>query len=274
MSTEQHDMAADWFLFLKKKNQFKPQKNWCVAKAKRFVTLSSSLCCWSPLRKCWKISEIGLLGATALWKNILLPLSNGLHLMLLADVDVCNVTQTKQGPVFQCIISSSRPPEELRQIKIPFPLFPLVVLRAEDCAVAWVPMKKPLSVWAVKALSAQRGWSLPSVFITPVSLIDSLFALSCLSAGSHCPPSPQKIIWTWPVQYKLLPQRTYTHRCTNVYMYSESTHRLSFSLRELDSPCMDPWIPHNTSCWLINNSILSVSKRVWVQPHLHPRHLS
>lgn len=56
---------------------------------------------------------------------------------------------------------------------------------------------------------------------------------------------------------------------TNLYMYSESTNSLSFSLRELDSPDMIPWIPHNTICWLINNSGLSVSRHVWIQSHLH-----
>lgn len=55
------------------------------------------------------MSEIGLLGATASWKNIVLPLSSGLHLML-ADVDVCNGTQTKQGPVFQCITAAADHP--------------------------------------------------------------------------------------------------------------------------------------------------------------------
>lgn len=32
---------------------------------------------------------------------------------------------------------------------------------------------------------------------------------------------------------------------------------------------VDPWISHNTICWLINNSILSVSEHVWDQSHLH-----
>lgn len=52
-------------------------------------------------------------------------------------------------------------------------------------------------------------------------------------------------------------------------MYSESTNSLSFGLRELDSPDMNPWIPHNTICWLINNSVLSVSKHVGIHSHLH-----
>lgn len=161
---------------------------------------------------------------------------------------------------------------ELRRIKIPFPLLPLVVLRAEDCAVAWVPMKKPLSVWAVKALSAQRGWALPSVCITPAGLIDSLFALSCLSANSTLPTPPTENNSDFD-QRCLLPLRLPLRTCVHTGRYtntcSESTHSLSCSLRELDSPGMDPWIPHNTICWLINNSILSVSKHVWIQSHLH-----
>lgn len=195
------------------------------------------------------------------------------HFML-DKVDADNRTQAKLDPGFQCIIASCRPPVALKRIKIPFPLFPLVVLRAEDCAVAWVPVKKPLSVWAVKALSSQRGWGLPSVCITPASLIDSLFALSCLSASSHCPLCPQKIIQTL-TRAACLPKASLAHTpihtqtYSNVYMYSESAHSLPFSLRELGSPSMDPWIPHNTICWLINNSILSVSKHVWIQSHLH-----
>lgn len=32
---------------------------------------------------------------------------------------------------------------------------------------------------------------------------------------------------------------------------------------------VDPWIRHNAICWLINNSILSVCKHVWIQSHPH-----
>lgn len=62
-------------------------------------------------------------------------LRSGARIMM-ACVYGNNRTQVKLNSVFQCIISSSRPPVEPRQIKIPFPPFPLVVLRAEDCAGA------------------------------------------------------------------------------------------------------------------------------------------
>lgn len=153
--------------------------------------------------------------------------------------------------------------EELRQIKIPFPLCALVAARVGHC-IAWVPMKKPLRVRAVKALSAQWGWSFPSVFIILAILIDSLFAWSCLRSGlhQHC-FCWQELVLTTGTYYRA---RAHTHTHTYVYMYSESAHFLS-AFGDQDS-LMDLWIPHNTICWLINNSILSVCKHVWIQSHL------
>lgn len=63
--------------------------------------------------------------------------------------------------------------------------------------------------------------------------------------------------WFWPLEA--------TYPRTSVYMYSELAHRLL----ALATRTVDPWIRHNTICWLINNSILSVCKHVWIQSHPH-----
>lgn len=78
-----------------------------------------------------------------------------------------------------------------------------------------VPLKKPLSVWAVKALAAHCGRSLSSVFITPSILIGFLFAQSHTTTLfltgfgfdhwkllTHallftCTVSPHTVSWPW-----------------------------------------------------------------------------
>ena len=127
--------------------------------------------------------------------------------------------------------------------------------------MAWVPMKKPLGVRAVKALSAQWGWSLPPVFIIAAFMIDLLFAWSCLRLDLH----QHHFCW----QEFVLSTGAYlrTHACTHLCLYVQGVCTLSFSRGDLES-LVDRWIPHNKICWLINNSILSVCKHVWIQSHL------
>lgn len=95
------------------------------------------------------------------------------------------------------------------------------------------------------------------VFITPAISIVLLFAQSRLRSGSHNTSFSDRI-WFWPLEA--------TYPRTSVYMYSEPAH----SLLALGTRTVDPWIRHHAICWLINNSILSVCKHVWIQSHPHP----
>lgn len=118
-----------------------------------------------------------------------------------------------------------------------------------------VPLKKPLGVWAVTALQH----IVDGAFLLYLSLLPS-WLFCCLPSlvwdQAHTTPLSDRI-WFWPLEA--------TYPRTTVYMYSELTH----SLLALGTGTVDPWIRHNTICWLINNSILSVCKHVWIQSHPH-----
>lgn len=125
------------------------------------------------------------------------------------------------------------------QTKTPFPLCPLVAARVEHC-IAWVRVKPSFCIHHLCHLDRFTVCLLLSMIkltLTPLLLTGICF--------DH-----------WNL-----------HTHTQLCLYVQWVCTLSSSLGDQDS-LVDPWIPHNTICWLINNSILSVCKHVWIQSHL------